>query len=524
MVIVSKVFLSSYRDSVVLMRIASMIRDIEGVLNAEVMMATDSNKEVLSRSQLLNDEVAHAGPADLLICVMAEDEKIAKEAVSRAEDMIIRGAMVQRAKRVTKSINGALALLPDANLALISIPGPYVKKEALKALKKGLNVLIFSDNVPMKDEIEIKRFAKGKGLLVMGPDCGTAIINGVALGFANKIRRGHVGMVGSSGTGLQEVAVLLHHLGLGISHAIGTGSKDVLDQVGGLAMIQGISLLEADPATEVIILISKPLGERTLQVILARLEQCRKPVIANFLGEHTRSFVKQNIQFTVTLEETALTVAKRIGGPPQISELSRHDWIQNMQDKIKQESMKLTNRQKYVRGLFGGGTLATEACIIMRDVLSPLWGNISLNGVSKLPDSRRSKFHCIIDLGADEFTCGKPHPMLEPEMRKERLFEEAQDPEVAVILMDFVLGYGVHPDPVGATVPYIEMAKKLAEKVGSPPAMVASVCGTDDDPQNRSCQIALLEQHGVIVLHSNAQATRVAAAVALRSWRILSHG
>jgi FdrA protein len=350
----------------------------------------------------------------------------------------------------------------------------------------------------------------------MGPDCGTAILQGVALGFANKVRKGPIGLIGASGTGLQEVSVLIHHLGMGISHAIGTGSNDVSDQVGGLTMIQGIKWLEADPATEIIIVVSKPPASQAMEKILAQLKQCRKPAIANFLGAYNKSFSEENILFTATLEETALKAVEKMGRSPQGSEPSLED-AERAFAKAKREAMSLKKNQKYIRGLFGGGTLATEACIVLQEMVSPLAGNISLSGVKKLVNARKSEGHSIIDLGADEFTLGKPHPMIEPEMRKERLLAEARDPEVAVILLDFVLGYGAHPDPVGATIPHFEKMRQIARERGLIQAIVASVCGTDEDPQNRSAQIRSLEEHGVIVLPNNAQAARAAGLIALRS-------
>jgi FdrA protein len=512
MVVLTKVLRNTYRDSVLLMKMASRVRDMDGVENAEVMVATESNKAILFQTPLFTDDVKKASANDLVICVMAKDEGIAKKVIHNAEEMVMQGTVSQEIKQIARSMNSALAMLPGANLAIISIPGLYVRKEALKALKKGLNLLIFSNNVPIEDEIEIKKLAVELGLLVMGPDCGTAILHGSALAFANKVREGPIGLIGASGTGLQEVSVLIHYLGMGISHAIGTGTNDVADQVGGLSMIQGIKWLEADPTTEIIAVVSKPPSPQTMEKVLLQLKQCRKPVIANFLGIYKKSFDDGNILFTATLEETALKAVERIGRQPRRG----FDDAKGALAKVKKK-IDLGDEQKYIRGLFSGGTLAAEACIVLQEMVSPLAGNISLSGVKKLTNAKKSEGHSIIDLGADEFTLGKPHPMIEPEMRKERLLAEAKDPEVAVILLDFVLGYGTHPDPVGATIPHLEKMKKIAQEDGRTLAIVSSVCGTDEDPQGRSVQIRLLEEHGVIVLPNNAQAARSAALIALRS-------
>jgi FdrA protein len=249
---------------------------------------------------------------------------------------------------------------------------------------------------------------------------------------------------------------------------------------------------------------------------LNQLKHCTKSVIVNFLGEYDKSFLKDNILFTVTLEETAVRIAEEMHQSSQSEALGLNS-VQAVLGRTKRESKNLPDTQKYIRGLFSGGSLAMEACITLRDSTASLFGNISLSGVTKLVDSKISQGHSIIDLGADEFTVGKPHPMLEPEMRKERLLAEAKDPEVAVILMDFVLGYGVHPDPVGATLPFIERAREIAQSEGRYLIFVGSVCGTDEDPQNKSIQIRMLEEQGVIVLPSNAQAARIAASIALPS-------
>lgn len=513
MVILSKVFRNTYRDSYLLMKMATAIRGREGVRNAEVMQATEPNKGLLSRGGLLTDEIRDATPNDLFICVVAEDAEKARQAFEQAEEMLEKGIALPEKTQVSKSFNSALAMLPEANLALISIPGPYVKKEALKALGKGLHLFIFSNNVEIRDEIEIKEWAIPRGLLVMGPDCGTGIIHGTALGFANKVRRGPVGLVGASGTGLQEVSVLLHQMGLGISHAIGTGSNDVSDAVGGMTMIQAIQMLEADPATEVIVVVSKPPGAMTKAKVLGHLQQCRKPVVVNFLGEGQEPTRGENILFTVTLEETSRRAAERLKGQ------WGHDLATDIGEpqSLAEEAKKLQGPQQFLRGLFSGGTLATEAGLILQGLGLSLSGNIALRGVQKLQDARRSDGHTVVDLGADEFTLGKPHPMLEPEMRKERLLAEARDPEVAVILLDFVLGYGVHPDPVGASLSFIQEARRVASAKGRHLSFVASVCGTDEDPQNRSNQVRKLRETGVLVCPSNAQATRAAARLALRS-------
>ena len=279
----SKVFPNSYRDSVLLMKMAGMVRKIEGVENAEVIIATEANKGILEFNGLLTEEIRRATPNDLVVSVIAGDETVIEKAIAAVEDMIFNGLEDDKGGKVTysaKSIAGALAMEPEADLAILSIPGPLVKKDAMKLLDSGVNLLIFSDNVPIEDELELKRKADEKGLMVMGPDCGTAIVRGASLAFANKVRQGKIGMVCASGTGLQEVAVLIHNLGQGISHALGTGSNDVKDAIGGISMKRGLKWLEQDGSTELIVVVSKPPQKATMENLKEEFKKCRKPVIA----------------------------------------------------------------------------------------------------------------------------------------------------------------------------------------------------------------------------------------------------
>lgn len=509
MTTLSKIFPNTYRDSFVLMKVATLIRQLEGIRNAEVMQATPANKQLLARNRLFTEEMRNAGPNDLCISVLADDEQRAVDALARAEAMVNQGVVAQDRSCTAKSLNGGLAMLPGANLAVLSIPGAFVKREALGAIRKGLNLFIFSDNVPIADEVEIKTLAAQRDLLVMGPDCGTALIRGKALGFANAVRQGSVGLVGASGTGLQEVSVLLHHLGGGVSHAIGTGSNDVSEAVGGITMLRGIDLLEEDLATGLIVVVSKPLGPRTRQKVVARLHACRKPVIVNFLGEQRGWSRENNITYTATLEDAAVMAAHLSGAGSHKAGLN----VLGALGGPNPEECAPVGPQKYLRGCFGGGTLAAESCHILRRTIPLVHSNLHMPGLLALDDAHQSAGHCVIDLGADEFTLGKPHPMLDPTTRNERLLQEAHDPETAVLLLDVVLGFGVHPDPVGVSIPYLQEAKRIAQEKGRCLPIVASVCGTEQDPQHLLTQVKQLRNCGVIAYVSNAQATAMAASL-----------
>jgi succinyl-CoA synthetase alpha subunit len=402
-----------------------------------------------------------------------------------------------------------LAELPTANLALISTPGEYAAAEATKALRLGLNVMLFSDNVALEDEIALKRFARAHDLLVMGPDCGTAIIGGVPLGFANAVHRGGIGAIAASGTGLQQVTCLIDRWGGGISHAIGTGGHDLHAKVGGITMLQGLDALAADPATRVIVLISKPPHPEVAERVLEAAGRSGKPIVVNFLGANPDTLRRADVHPVRTLEDAArLAVALAGGGGGASSGAARSE------DGVAVP--QLAPGQKYVRGLYSGGTFCYEALLLLSEAFGGVASNTPLEPERMLVDVWRSEGHTVIDLGEDAFTRGRPHPMIDQTLRRERILQEAADPEVAVILFDVVLGYGAHPDPAPELAIALEQARALATAAGRQLALVGSVCGTAGDPQNLPRQEAVLKDAGVLLAESNAQAVRLAAAVARR--------
>ena len=419
-----------YADSVALMRIARELGK-DGV-EASLMIGTPSNKALLKDSGLLAREGEGARPDDLIIAVKGRN---AAQALVRADELLSSGAA---------GPSSLPSELEDATLALISVPGAFAAAEARKALERGLHVMMFSDNVPLKDEVALKKLAVGKGLLLMGPDCGTALIAGAPLAFANAVPRGDVGIVSASGTGLQEVSSLLARMGKGVSHGIGVGGRDLSKEVGGLMTLAALDMLEKDPATKRIIVISKPPAASVTKRITSKAKGLKKPVTLCLLGASG-----------MTLEEAA-------GFKPK---------------------QRLTAKAKgAIRGLYCGGTLCAEAEIILKDL-----------GV---------RAHRLIDLGDDEYTRGRPHPMIEPELRNEHIAKALKDPEVGVVLLDVVIGYGAHADPAGLLIDVLKNTKKL---------VIASVTGTEDDPQVYSKQVRKLQRAGVLVAESNAQAARFAA-------------
>jgi FdrA protein len=392
------------------------------------------------------------------------------------------------------SLEGALKALPGANLALISVAGHYAGDEAMKALERGLHVMLFSDNVPLEKEIELKQFAAQKGLLVMGPDCGTAIVNGVPLGFANVVRRGDIGVVAAAGTGLQEVTCLISNAGAGVSQAIGTGGRDLKKEVGGIMFIEALKALAQDAGTRVILLVSKPPDPEVLERIRSVTKDIRKPVVPFFLGVDE--------QGPATLEEAALVAVSLSNGddPAKVAKrLAVRDDDGRRRAGI--EAARRKSGQKYVRGLFSGATFCAEAQVLYRNTIPDLFSNAPVSNAHRLTDSFKSEKNTIIGLGEDEFTVGRPHPMIDYTLRNGRILEEAADPETAVVLLDVILGYGSHPDPAGELAGVLrEICKKVA--------VICSVTGTDHDPQNRSITVRRLEEAGALVMPSNAAACR----------------
>lgn len=490
-----------YHDSVTLLRLSRQLSSIPGVRRAAVMMATGPNLALLQGAGLVGDAGVEAGPADLIVAILAEDARAAETARAAADD-----ALDERARPtsiagvpVARTFEAALRALPDASLAVVSVPGAWAAAEAMRALRANLHVMVFSDNVTVEAEVALKREALGRGLFLMGPDCGTAILHGVPLGFANAVPRGRIGLVGASGTGLQEVACLVAAAGEGISHAIGLGGRDLTDEVGGLMLEPALDALDADPSTAVIGLIGKPPGPAVMRKLEESLGRLAKPFVAHFPGA-ARSV--RGGYTAATLEDTAAAaVALARGAVPAPIEFTGAGG--EIERTVDAAVRRAAAGQRLVRGIYAGGTLALEARALLAERLRDVAPGVTGGGG-----------HSVVDLGDDRFTAGRPHPMIDGTLRAERLLAAGRDPASAVLLFDVVLGFGAHPDPAGDLGPALVAAKNEAAAAGRRLSLVASVCGTDADPQRRAAQIAALTALGVIVMPSNAQAARLAARIA----------
>jgi FdrA protein len=498
------------------MEAARELVSLPGVLDAAVVMATDANKGILREAGLLLPEVERATPNDLVIVVRAETEEAADRALEAADEFLARrpGAGGAGRGHQPRAILSAVRGNPAANLAVVSVAGQYAAAEAWEALRNGLHVLLFSDNVPIEDEVALKEYAAERGLLMMGADCGTAIINGVALGFADVVPRGPVGIVAAAGTGLQEVSTLLAKLGIGVSQAIGTGGRDLKEAVGGIAMLEGLKALQADPDTQVVVLISKQPSPSVAARVLEQVERGDKPTVVCFLGGDPSRVTAAGAIPARTLQEAAYLAAAEVEGYEGPSADEVVEWeLQDLKARAGTLKTGLASGQKYVRGLFSGGTLAVEALLIWGEVLGDVFSNVAVDPRLALEDATRSVGHCAVDLGEDEFTVGRPHPMIDNDLRIRRLMQEAGDPEVAVILLDLVLGYGAHPDPASELAPAIRRARETAAAAGRELVVVASVTGTDEDPQGLKRQVQALEGAGAVVCDCNAAAAHLAAFV-----------
>ncbi len=507
-----------YFDSVFLMQVARRIAGQPGVNDASALLATDANKKVLTElgyGQGGQDaDFAAAGPNDLVLAL--EGEEAAIRTVAADPEAWLRrstaASAATEAAREPRSIREAVEARPDSSVAVISVPGEYAAREARAALDQGLNVFLFSSNVSVEDELSLKRAARDRGLVVMGPDCGTAFLCGAGIGFANAVRRGPIGIVGSSGTGMQEFSCLVHAAGSGISHAIGTGSRDLSDAIGGISTLTAIDALETDPGTRVIAILSKPPGESATRKLMQRLARCDKPVVLCLLGAAAMPAETGNLLTASVIDDAVEMALQKTGlGGSAMPRPSR----EALRAQAAAEVARMRPAQRHVRGLFAGGTFCYQSQAIFRRAGLVVYSNSPIHGMKELADSRASLESSFVDMGAEIFVEGRPHPMIDATLRRKRLAEEGQDPSVALVLLDFILGAISSRDPVGDLVPAIHAVRESARRRGDHVTVVGSVCGTDADAQGLEAQMGALADAGVLVFPSNAQAAAFCREAAL---------
>jgi len=509
-----KVFANLYKDSVSLMQLTAQLREREGVAQASCVMATPANLAQLKDADLAIDVAP--SPSDLLVVVRGEpqacdDAIAAAEASLQSKKAAGGGGEASAFELPLTSIALGVEVEPDADLALISVPGDYAAAEAMKALALGLHVMMFSDNVSIAEERAIKTAARSRGLLVMGPDCGTAIVNGVPLGFANVVRRGDIGLVAASGTGLQEVTCRIHNLGGGISQALGTGGRDLKEEIGGITMLQGLAALAADHETRVIALVSKPPAPAIARKIEDAAAAAGKPVVIHFLGGMPEG-THAGIVGAKSLREAAdFAVA-----------LARGEQVRAGADAldaravaaVEARTAKMAPAQTAVRGLFTGGTFCYEAQLAFLARGLACSSNAPAHGATAYDGKRGG--HVFLDLGDDDYTRGRPHPMIDPSERNAMVRAQGTEPQTAAIVFDVVLGYGAHADPAAPLAEALVDAQRLAAAGGRSLALIGHVCGTDGDPQGKAMQVQQLERAGAVIVGSNIEAAALAAQLAER--------
>lgn len=499
----------TYYDSVTLMTMSNKLKKLEGVQAAVISMGTPMNRELLENIGLLKGELVDAGPNDLMIAIQAETDDQCQAVFDKMDELLHeKKGGSGKESAVYRTISEAKNAQPELNMAVISVKGEFAAREAREALKRDMHVMLFSDNVTVEQELELKKMAHEKGLLVMGPDCGTAILGGVGLCFANEVRRGGIGMAAASGTGLQEVCVLVDLLGEGVSQAIGTGGRDLSAQIGGIMMLDAIELLDKDPETKVILLVSKPPVKEVAEKVMARVSRCSKPVVVCFIAGTPELVDGTGAIFASSLEDVAIqAVAAVRGEKPKASEGTVFPIDASV---IAEAASTLKPEQKFIRGLYCGGTLTAETVAECAKVLPEVYSNVSKKPEQHLDDPMESRGNCIIDMGDDVFTVGRPHPMIEPGLRCDRILKEAADEQTAVILLDFEIGYGSNADPVGVTIDAIKKAQADCAAKGRSIVFIGYVQGTEKDYQGMEAQRGMLEEAGVITAKSNLHAVTMA--------------
>ena len=487
----------SYHDSVVLMLLTNQISTIEGVKKVSIMMATPSNKDIFKAGGLETEELLAATANDMVVVADIDDDSILDTIMDEVEVFFQKQSTANESKKGAESVkswDGALKKLPEANLAVISIPGAYAALEADRALDEGLNVFMFSDNVTIEDEKKLKEKAHAKGLAVMGPDCGTGIIQGVPVAFTNNVTPGSIGIIGASGTGIQELTTIIDRLGEGVTNAIGIGGRDLNEKIGGITMMDMIDAMEDDDAVKVLVIVSKPPAKAVRDRIAARLSNFSKPVVTLFVGEKPE-YHEEGFYHAYTLDEAARLAVSLVRGTE----------VPEATVAVDESTFFKAEENKTIKAYYSGGTLANEAAMLIKDAMNCQVPPEDIEGYMLQLDG-----NVVIDLGDDAYTQGKPHPMIDPAKRIECMQEAVDDESTGVVLLDIMLGYGSHEDMAGSLIPTIKELQAKADAAGRKVFFIATVCGTRRDYQGYDEAVNKLKDAGVIVCENNKLACRTA--------------
>lgn len=487
----------SYQDSVVLMLLTNEISTIEGVKKVSIMMATPANKDIFKQSGLDTEELMNASANDMVVVADIDDDSLLDTIMEQVEVFLKKQSSASEGKKGAESVKSwdkALAKMPEANLAVISIPGAYAALEADRALDEGLNVFMFSDNVTIEDEKALKEKAHEKGLAVMGPDCGTGIIQSVPVAFTNNVAPGSIGIIGASGTGIQELTTIIDRLGEGVTNAIGIGGRDLNAKIGGITMMDMIDAMEDDDAVKVLVIVSKPPAKEVRDMISDRLSDFSKPVVTLFVGEKPE-YHEENFYHAYTLDEAARLAVSLVRGKD----------VPEAEIDIDASTFYKAEDKKTIKAYYSGGTLANEAAMLIKDAMNCEVPPEDIEGYMLQLDG-----NVVVDLGDDAYTQGKPHPMIDPAKRIECMQEAVDDESTGVVLLDIMLGYGSHADMAGSLLPTIKELQEKADAAGRKVFFIATVCGTRRDYQGYDDAVNKLKEAGVIVCENNKLACRTA--------------
>jgi FdrA protein len=493
-----------FRDSVQMMLLSDQLKRESGVIDAAIVMGTNLNKNALLHNRLLTIDGNKAGETDTIISLTCDDESSLNTAIVKVEKLLTS----KPRKEISEfsNIYSALRSFNLANLAIISIPGKYVRDIAVELINKKLHIFLFSDHVTLEDEIELKRLASNNHLLLMGPEAGTSIINGTVLGFGNQVRRGNIGIIGASGTGIQESSTLLDMCGSGISQAIGVGGRDMHKENGGLMTLQAIEALENDPETKVVLLVSKPVDSAARNMIVNAIKNnTKKKYALCLIGDKEEGIVDSDqIVFAKSIQSSVLKILKL--SDPTAYQNTLEQFRKEMHDTVslaKDLSNHLSEKQKYIRGFFAGGTLCYESIIILEQMIEQeIHSNLTSDSKLHLDGMQKSQEHTFIDFGNDEFTIARPHPIIDPSLRINRILEEAEDPNIAVIIIDIITGYSVANNTIQLHAKAIKEAISIAVQENRTLPVFVYICGTEKDAPD--FELNVLKDSGAQIFRSNA--------------------
>ena len=504
-----------FKDSVQMMQFSQQLKDEQGVLDAAIVMGTDLNKNTLKNMNLLTEDGVAATENDTLISISCQDESSLNNAIQKAEQLLTSSSA--KVKNEFASLSSALDTFSNPNIASLSIPGQFVKEMATELIKKQLHLFVFSDHVPLEDEIYLKNLALENNVLFMGPEAGTSILNGTVFGFGNRIRKGSVGIIGASGTGIQESSTMLDLFGEGISHGIGVGGRDLRNDIGGVMTMKAMEVFENDPNTKAVLLVSKPVDDNIRNKIINKINNfSKKNYVLCLVGDNENREDSARIKFSKSIQTSVLKILKSLDDNVY---KKANDAVRNqVNDSIKlAESLSkdLNDEQKFVRGFFAGGTLCYESKIILEQMIGKVYSNLSLDDEYSIKGNLSSKENTLIDFGEQEFTSARPHPIIDPLLRKNRILEDANDPNVGVIIIDIICGINAAKNTMAFHAETIKKAIQTAKEQGRKLSVFAYICGTEKDVSEN--ELKLLTDSGAKLFTSNALMSFAAALVVNKS-------